>query len=99
MSDIYNAIVKASFPEATLDELKAMSSHAGEALDGILTGLQSLGNLMFWATDGENYGGDMAINDMRNIGEMLMNLMPVARALSDNAANADMQLNRMEGEK
>lgn len=96
---IYNDLAKSSFPGKSVEELNAIDNHASDALDGILTGLQSVGNLMFWAADSENYGGEMAVEDVRNIGEMLMGIMPVARALRDNADSANSQLRSMEASK
>ena len=95
---IYNDLVRTSFPDASKERLDEIYSNSSDALSGILTGLESVGNLMFWATDNDscNYSEEMAANDLRNIGDMLMNIMPIARTLQDNSANARAQLRTME---
>lgn len=85
---IYNDLARNGFPGASKKELNAIENHMSDALDDILMGLESVGKLMFWASDSENYSESMAAEDLRSIGGMLSSLMPICRALSDNASNA-----------
>lgn len=85
---LYNDIAKTHFPGATKKELNAIDNHMSDALDDILMGIESVGKLMFWASDSENYSANLAAEDLRYIGGMLSSLMPICRALKDNANNA-----------
>lgn len=85
---LYNDLAKMHFPGASKEELTAIDNDMSDGLDNILRGLESVGNLMFWASDGENYSENLAAEDLRNIGGMLSSLMPICRALNDNAGNA-----------
>jgi hypothetical protein len=51
---IYNDLVRTSFPDASKERLDEIYSNSSDALSGILTGLESVGNLMFWATDNDH---------------------------------------------
>lgn len=91
---LYNDIARSYFPGATKEELNDIANNASDALEGILCGLESVGNVMYWASDNVNYSEKMGANAMRDIGEMLMAVAPIARALRDNAANAEEQIRR-----
>lgn len=97
--NIYNDLVKTHVSGASAKELNDIDSRMSDALSNILTGMESVGNLMFWACDSENYTENLAAEDMRNIGGMLSSLMPICRALSDSAGNISCQLRHMEGDK
>ncbi|EAQ7239247.1 ubiquinol-cytochrome C reductase [Salmonella enterica] len=86
--NIYNDLVRAGFSGKTKEELNAIDNHVSDALDDILMGMESVGKLMFWASDSENYTENLAAEDLRNIGGMLSSLMPICRALRDTADNA-----------
>lgn len=86
---IYNDLVRADFSGKTKEELNAIDNHASDALDDILMGMESVGKLMFWASDSDNYTENLAADDLRHIGGMLSSLMPICRALRDTADNAN----------
>ena len=50
---------------------------------------------MFYAGGADNDAYEPSATDFRDIGGMLMELMPLARALSDTAANAESQCRQM----
>ncbi|MGY9520973.1 ubiquinol-cytochrome C reductase [Citrobacter freundii] len=85
---IYNDLVAVGFKGKTKEDLNDIDNHASDALDDILMGMESVGKLMFWASDSENYTENLAAEDLRNIGGMLSSLMPICRALRDTADNA-----------
>lgn len=91
---IYNELAGMDLTDKSADELNAIDNHASDALDDILIGLESVGKLMFWAPDGENYPQSTATEEIRNIGGMLSSLMPVCRALRDIADRAHAELIR-----
>ena len=93
--NIYNDFVRATFPDLDKDELQRLSSRADCAADGILTGVAAVGKMMFYAGGAENGEYEPSATDFRDIGGMLMELMPLARALSDTAANAEYQCRQM----
>jgi len=85
---IYNDLTRKGFPGASKKELNDIDNHMNDALDDILMGLESVGKLMFWVSDSENYTENLAAEDLRNIGGMLSSLMPICRVLNDSASNA-----------
>lgn len=85
---IYNDLTRTGFPGGSKKELNDIDNHMTDALDDILMGLESVGKLMFWASYSENYTKNLASEDLRYIGGMLSSLMPICRALNDNANNA-----------
>lgn len=91
---IYNDLTRTGFPGASKKELNDIDNHMTDALDDILMGLESVGKLMFWASDSENYTENLAAEDLRYIGGMLSSLMPICRALNDNANNVFCQSQR-----
>lgn len=76
---IYKDLARSGFFGATKKELNEIENHASDALDDILMGMESVGNLIFWASDSENYSENLASEDLRNIGGMLSSLMPICR--------------------
>ncbi|HBW0982197.1 TPA: ubiquinol-cytochrome C reductase [Klebsiella aerogenes] len=86
---IYNDFVRVSFPDTEKDELMKLSARAECAADSILNGVAAVGKLMFYAGDIDNSVYEPTASDFRDIGGMLMELMPLAQALTDTAANAE----------
>jgi hypothetical protein len=75
--------------DETLAEVRMQSEAAYE---GILSGLGSVGNVVFWACDNKNYSDEMARDDLYRLGEMLMYLPGIAAALKFNADEADFNI-------
>ncbi len=90
---IYNDFVRIHFPDLDQGELQQLSSRAECAAECILTGVAAVGKMMFYAGD-KGYAPDK--KDFQDIGGMLMELMPLVRALSDTAGNADFCRRRLE---
>lgn len=86
---IYNDFVRVSFPDTEKDELMKLSARAECAADSILNGVAAVGKLMFYAGDIDNGVYEPTASDFRDIGGMLMELMTLAQALTDTAANAE----------
>ncbi|EOY8656016.1 hypothetical protein ACYITM_22600 [Enterobacter hormaechei] len=96
---IYNDFVRVNFPELQGDDLVRLSGRAECAADSILNGVAAVGKMMFYAGDIDNSVYEPTASDFRDIGGMLMELMPLARALSDTAANAECQYRQMRKAK
>lgn len=58
-----------------------------------MSGLGSVGNIVFWACGNKDYTDEMAREDLCNLGEMLMYLPGIASALKFNADEADFSIN------
>lgn len=91
--NLYNDFVRTDFPDTDKSDLQMLSSRAECAADSILNGIAAVGKMMFYAGD-EDYAPDK--KDFQDIGGMLMELMPLVRALSDTAGNADFCRRRLD---
>ncbi|RSA29819.1 MULTISPECIES: ubiquinol-cytochrome C reductase [Enterobacter cloacae complex] len=96
---IYNDFVRVNFPDVEGDDLLRLSGRAECAADSILNGVAAIGKMMFYAGDIDNSVYEPDAADFRDIGGMLMELMPLARALTDTAANAECQHRQMAKRK
>lgn len=96
---LYNDFVRVSFPDVEGDELLRLSVRAECAADSILNGVAAVGKMMFYAGDIDNSVYEPTASDFSDIGGMLMELMPLARALTDTAANAECQHRQMNKRK
>jgi hypothetical protein len=96
---IYNDFVRVNFPDVQGDDLLRLSGRAEFAADSILNGVAAVGKMMFYAGDSDNDVYEPNAEDFRDIGGMLMELMPLARALTDTAANAECQHRQMNKRK
>lgn len=96
---LYNDFVRVSFPDVEGDELLRLSGRAECAADSILNGVAAVGKMMFYAGDIDNSVYEPTASDFSDIGGMLMELMPLARALTDTAANAECQHRQMNKRK
>lgn len=97
--NLYNDFVRIDFPDTDKDDLLMLSARAECAADSILNGIAAVGKMMFYAGDIDNSVYEPTASDFRDIGGMLMELMPLARALSDTAANAECQYRQMRKAK
>lgn len=96
---IYNDFVRVNFPDVEGDELLSLSVRAECAADSILNGVAVIGKMMFYAGDIDSSIYEPSTDDFSDIGGMLMELMPLVRALSDTAANAECQHRQMAKRK
>ncbi|HBL8851603.1 TPA: hypothetical protein LTW35_004304 [Enterobacter hormaechei] len=96
---IYNDFVRVDFPDMEKDDILLLSGRAECAADSILNGIAAVGKMMFYAGDSDNDVYEPNAEDFRDIGGMLMELMPLARALTDTAANAECQHRQMTKRK
>ena len=96
---IYNDFVRVNFPDVEGDELLSLSVRAECAADSILNGVAVIGKMMFHAGDIDSSVYEPSTADFSDIGGMLMELMPLVRALSDTAANAECQHRQMAKRK
>ena len=94
---IYNDFVRVNFPDVEGDELLSLSGRAEHAADSILNGVAVIGKMMFYAGDIDNSVYEPSTADFSDIGGM--ELMPLARALTDTAANAECQHRKMAKRK
>lgn len=97
--NLYNDFVRVDFPDMEKDDILLLSGRAESAADSILNGIAAVGKMMFYAGDIDNDVYEPNAADFRDIGGMLMELMPLARALSDTAANAECQCRQMTKRK
>lgn len=97
--NLYNDFVRVDFPDMEKDDILRLSSRAECAADSILNGVAAIGKMMFYAGDIDNSVYEPTASDFRDIGGMLMELMPLVRALSDTAANAECQHRQMAKRK
>ncbi|AOM40636.1 hypothetical protein [Xenorhabdus hominickii] len=97
MSDIYNHLVKNNFSAMSTEELKDLRKHSGGAHSAVMAAMSAMGELAFWSTDNENYDNRQAREDLRRIGEALMYLPKIAKALNDTEQNAQFELHHREG--
>lgn len=87
--NIYNDLVRIEFDKNTTpEELEAIHNRAADAASDLMLGINTIGNLMFWAADSDDYSEETAKKDMYRLGAMLMTLGEITRALSDTSANA-----------
>lgn len=96
---IYNDFVRVNFPDVEGDELLSLSGRAECTAVSILNGVAAVGKMMFYAGDIDNSVYEPTASDFRDIGGMLMELMPLALALPDTAANAECQHRQMAKRK
>lgn len=96
---IYNDFVRVNFPDVQGDDLLRLSGRAEFAADSILNGVAVIGKMMFYASDIDNSVYEPSTDDFRDIGGMLMELMPLALALTDTAANTECQHRQMAKRK
>ncbi|TWV30877.1 ubiquinol-cytochrome C reductase [Klebsiella quasipneumoniae] len=94
---MYNDLMRGDFDNCTPDDLKAIQIRADNAVSDLMLGVSSIGSLMFWAADSDNYPEESAKADMYRLGAMLGTVGEVARALNDTAQNAAFL--RLDGEK
>ncbi|CAM7250049.1 MULTISPECIES: hypothetical protein [Enterobacter] len=99
MSQIEQILTRSCSRNESPDELNKISSNSHDAFDGIMSGLSSMGNVIFWACDNADYDDKSAREDLRNIGEMLMYLPGIAAALKFNAGEADSVLREVRRKK
>lgn len=97
--NLYNDFVRVDFPDMEKDDILRLSGRAECAADSILNGIAAVGKMMFYAGDSDNDVYEPNAEDFRDIGGLLMELMPLARALSDTAANAECQCRQMRKTK
>lgn len=93
--NIYNDFVRFDFPNADKDELLQLAGRAECAVDSILIGVAAVGKMMLYAGEDDSVSYVPTASDFRDIGGMLMELMPLTRALSDTASNAQCQCRQM----
>ncbi|WKM73478.1 ubiquinol-cytochrome C reductase [Klebsiella oxytoca] len=86
--NLYNDLMRGNFDDCTPDDLKGIENRAGNAVSDLMMGVSTVGNLMFWAADSDDYPEESAKADMYSLGAMLGTIGEVARALNDNAKNA-----------
>lgn len=99
MSQIEQILTRCCSRDEPQEKLHRISMHSEGAYEGIMSGLGSVGNVIFWACDNENYDDKAAREDLRNIGEMLMYLPGIAAALKFNAGEADAVLREVRNKK
>lgn len=92
MSNIEQLLTRCDLHKEDDDALVAIRMHSESAYEGIMSGLGSVGNIVFWACDNKNYTDEMAREDLCNLGEMLMHLPGIATALKFNADEADFNI-------
>jgi hypothetical protein len=92
MSSIELVLTRSDFHNEDNETLTEVRMHSEAAYDGIMSGLGSVGNIIYWACNNENYSDAMAREDLKNVGEMMMYLPGIASALRANADDADFNL-------
>lgn len=72
MSNIEQLLTRCDLDKEDDETLTRIRMHSEGAYEGIMSGLGSVGNILFWACDNKEYTGEMAKEDLRNLGEMMM---------------------------
>lgn len=93
MSNIEQLLSRCDLHKESDETLVNVRMHSEGAYEGIMSGLGSVGNIVFWACGNKDYTDDMAREDLCNLGEMLMHLPGIASALKFNADEADFNIN------
>lgn len=93
MSNIEQLLSRCDLHKESDETLANVRMHSEGAYEGIMSGLGSVGNIVFWACGNKDYTDDMAREDLCNLGEMLMHLPGIASALKFNADEADFNIN------
>ena len=92
MSNIEQLLTRCDLHKEDDEALTEIRMHSEGAYEGIMSGLGSVGNIVFWACGNKDYTDDMAREDLCNLGEMLMHLPGIAAALKFNADEADFNI-------
>ncbi|EGA5001638.1 hypothetical protein H5V80_004987 [Salmonella enterica] len=93
MSSIEQLLTRCDMGKEDDEALTEIRIHSEGAYEGIMSGLGSVGNIVFWACGNKDYADEMAREDLCNLGEMLMYLPGIASALKFNADEADFSIN------
>ncbi|EAQ2086552.1 hypothetical protein E2Y19_24950 [Salmonella enterica] len=93
MSSIEQLLTRCDMGKEDDEALTEIRIHSKGAYEGIMSGLGSVGNIVFWACGNKDYTDEMAREDLCNLGEMLMYLPGIASALKFNADEADFSIN------
>ncbi|MCE9880635.1 hypothetical protein LZ641_09810 [Hafnia paralvei] len=75
------------FPLCSLQDAQDLGSVAEDVETAMFEGISSIGNLMFWAGASEDYDGDEAKRDIRQIGSMLKHLSRLTEGVSTASQN------------
>ncbi|WP_406933659.1 hypothetical protein [Arsenophonus nasoniae] len=97
MADIYHDIVNDNVNNMSNDELREVSSLYKDAYSGIMSGLQVMGECVFWASANEDYPEGQARQDLYHLGNALQHLPRIAEALNQGANDAKFTLYQREG--
>lgn len=92
MSKIEQLLSRCDLSKEDDETLTEIRMHSEAAYEGIISGLGTVGNIAYWACNNNDYTGDMAREDLCNLGEMLMYLPGIAQALKFNADEADFNI-------
>lgn len=95
--DIYNYLIRHDLSPLSTKELQKLVTVSNDAHDGLMSGLQAIGNLSFWARANKNYTDNLAKEDLQRVSELLMHLPSIANAISLNAENAQCVIYQREG--
>lgn len=96
MSHIQNVLSRATMQNEDTQSLKYIHRHSEAAYEGLLSGLGAIGNITFWACDNKEYTAEMAREDLRALGEMMIHIPGIVAALEFNAHQAEFNIRERE---
>lgn len=85
--DIQNIISRLDFSGLNPIEIQRAINNMEFTVDSILSGISSLGNIMFWVSANDDYSGFR--EDSANIGLMIKQITLIARTLTEQVNDLD----------
>lgn len=85
--DIQNIISRLDFSGLNAIEIQKAMNNMEFTADSILSGISSLGNIMFWVSDNDDYSDFR--EDSANIGLMIKQITLIARTLTEQVNDLD----------
>ena len=97
MRDIYQALHQSDFTSYSEEALTHYIDHCAAASTAVRNALIVIGNLMFEASQNEDYSGEESKRDLFLVGSVLRFLPRLEQVLADNSDNATFEQARRQG--
>ena len=91
-NDIYHYLRTQRTDSMNEQQLRGLSNACSDTVSAMMAGLRGIGSLAFWATASNDYPPEVAHDDLRAIGEMLMYLPRIVEAIKESGDDADSTL-------
>lgn len=96
MGEIYQDLTCLIHDDMSVKQLHQIRVNSEGAADGIMAGIQAIGELAFWAGSNPNYSDEQAKDALTGIGHALIYLPRITEALLFNADEATTAIKRKE---